>query len=148
MLINKPAADHIGVVVKDIKKTTEDLSSLLAPLGLTRWWIGEYSPSKDETALVPGGKAVRVNTAHAMLGGIEFHLMEPLDEHSMFAEFLRTKGEGVQHVAWAIPNWEETVERLQGQAGGKMVVSASVRGKRYAYFEVASGGMFLEFIEP
>jgi methylmalonyl-CoA/ethylmalonyl-CoA epimerase len=48
---------------------------------------------------------------------VQWELIEPLDEESVYARFLAEKGEGVQHVAVATPNFEEMVAEAERRNG-------------------------------
>jgi len=135
-----PSLSHIGVVVKDIDKTTEFLSSLW---GLGPWHILDYSSTKDELMV---GKPFRIKEAHAKLGVTEVELIQPLEGNSIWSQFIETNGEGLHHMSFIVPNWEECVSRIQ-ERGGRMVAGATFEGKRWAYFVTSPGGMIIELDE-
>ena len=58
-------------------------------------------------------------------------LIEPLDEESVYARFPAEKGEGVQHVAVATPNFDETVARAD--RGNRVILSGEFGGGRVTY---------------
>lgn len=69
--------------------------------------------------------------AFATVGQVQWELIEPLDEGSVYARFLAEKGEGVQHVAVATPNFDETV--AQADRGNSVILSGEFGGGRVAY---------------
>jgi len=102
---------HLGVVAKGADKTAEFLSSL----GVGPWHVFDYAASKDELA---AGKPFSLKIASARLWGRVFlEAIQPLDETSIWAKFLKTNGEGVHHIAFSVSNWDEMVSKLQGGAG-------------------------------
>ena len=128
---------HIGIVVKDIDKTVEFLSSI--------WDIGpaqfiDYSPQKDELIV---GEPFSMKVAFVDLGSVKLELLQPLDE-SLWSQFLESKGEGVQHIAFGVSNYDEVVPKLQEQ-GHPMVAGASYKGLRWCYFDTEPGGILVEF---
>jgi 4-hydroxyphenylpyruvate dioxygenase-like putative hemolysin len=54
--------------------------------------------------------------AVATVGQVQWELIQPLDDESLYARFLAEKGEGVHHVAVATPDFDETV--AQATPGG------------------------------
>jgi methylmalonyl-CoA/ethylmalonyl-CoA epimerase len=62
---------------------------------------------------------------------VQWELIEPLDEESVYARFLAEKGEGVQHVAVATPNFEEMVAEAERRNG--VILSGEFSGARVAY---------------
>ena len=132
--------DHIGVVVKDIDKTTKFLSSMW---GLGPWQIMDYSTRKDEMIV---GEPFKIKIAVAKLGSTVLELMQPLEGRSFWSQFLETKGEGIDHIAFTVSNWDEMVSKAQEQ-GGKMVVGASFQGKRWCCFDSGPGGIVVELMD-
>jgi len=128
---------HIGVVVKDVDKTIEFLSSI--------WDIGppqlmDYCPQKDELIV---GEPFKMKVGFVDLGSVKLEILQPLDE-SLWSRFLEAKGEGVQHIAFGVSNYDEVVSKLQEQ-GYPMVAAASYKGLRWCYFDTKPGGMMIEF---
>jgi methylmalonyl-CoA/ethylmalonyl-CoA epimerase len=131
--------DHIGVVVKDVEKTAEFLSSTL---GIGPWRISRNLSFKKMFV----GQPYSLHTAHANLGSVELELLQPLEEESLWGQFLKTRGEGLQHIAFKVSNWDEMVSKLKERA--TMVVGGvNPYGKRWAYFETKPGGILVEFDE-
>ena len=62
---------------------------------------------------------------------MQWELIEPLDEESVYARFLAEKGEGVHHVAVATPDVDETV--AQADRGNGVILSGEFGGARVAY---------------
>ena len=79
---NLDSFDHIGVVVKNRKAT---IKSWLAKLCVESW-------RKTEAGQVP------VALAHARMGETICELLYPLEDKFLWAEFLRTRSEELQHV--------------------------------------------------
>ena len=132
--------DHIAVVVKDVEKTTEFLSSTL---GIGPWDISKNLFFKEMFV----GQPFSVHAAHAKLGSVVLELLQPLGKGSLWGQFLESKGGGLHHIAFKVSNWDEMVAKLQEQ-GSKMVLSAiNPWGKRFCFFETKPGGILVEFDE-
>ena len=137
---SQPTLYHIGVVVKDIDKTAEFLSSIL---GIGPWDVEEYSPREDELMV---GEPFKQKAAMAKLGPVELELLEQLEGGDVWLEFLKTSGEGVHHICFTVPNWEEMVSKLKEQ-GSRMVAGGIFHGKRWCYFDTEPGGIIVELDE-
>ena len=136
-----PLPHHIGVVVKDIDETSKFLSSMW---GLGPWELSEYAPTRDEIAV---GEPFRLGTAFAKVGETSVELLQPVEGKSIWAEFLEAHGEGVHHICFGVPNWNEWVERTRKQ-GGKIVAGGTVWGRtHWCYFQTSPGGIIVEFLE-
>jgi methylmalonyl-CoA/ethylmalonyl-CoA epimerase len=63
---------------------------------------------------------------------VQWELIQPLDDESVYAHFLAEKGEGVHHIAVATPSFDETVA-AQAERGNDLVLSGEFSGIRVAY---------------
>ena len=132
---------QVGVVVKDLDKAVERLSSL---------GIGPFTP----TLLPPDaeqwfrGKPVdaKVKISGARLGEIVLELIQPVGRESPHQEFLDSKGEGIQHIAFAVDDLDREVARLAKQ-GVSVLFSANLRDVRVAYLDLGVGGLIIELIQ-
>ena len=139
--MNLPIPDHIGVVVKDADKTAKFLSSVW---GVGPWQLIDYTPRKEDMIV---GEPFTLKIRFAKLGPTTLELLQPVEGKSVWAEALETKGEGIQHIAFSISNWDEMVSKLQEQ-GAKMVASAfSPVGKRWCYMDTKPGGILFELMD-
>ncbi|MFC2024242.1 VOC family protein [Chloroflexota bacterium] len=132
--------DHLGVVVRDAKKTANLLSSI--------WGIGpspvlQISHNKDTLAVGEpwGAKLIFLN-----VGPISLEITEPLEGNSFHHRFLKRWGEGIDHMCFRVSNWDETVGKFK-ERGNKMIMSGIFEGKRWCYFETRSGGIIIEFTD-
>ena len=135
-----PAPGHLGVVVEDIDKTTEFLSRVL---GLGPWQVIDYAPTKDELTI---GEPFRLRLAVAEMAPLVLELIQPLEGKSIWSEFLKSKGEGLHHIAFTVPNWGEMVQKME-EAGSRVAAGGSSNGKRWCYFETRPGGIIIELGE-
>ena len=136
-----PTLYHISAIVEDIDKTAEFLSSMW---GIGPWQILESSFNKKQMVVSEPGS---VKLAGARLGPTILELLQPLEGRTIWADFLETHGEGLHHIAFSVPNWDEMASKLQ-QQGGRMIMSiVTDEGRRYSYFETKPGGIIVEFEE-
>ncbi|MBM2824754.1 MAG: methylmalonyl-CoA epimerase [Dehalococcoidales bacterium] len=127
--------DHIGVVVSSIKEAKKVYCDAL---GLP---IEEMAPV--------AGRAV--NIAFVMLGNTKIELVEPVDPQSRQAQFLATRGEGINHIALKVTNIEADLAALK--AKGMPLVDETPRtassGAKIAYLHPSGArGVSIELIQP
>lgn len=113
--------DHVGIAVKSIDQT------LLIYRG-----IGGFDVRRTEVA---GQKA---KIALLKSGETSVELLEPTGDDSSLAKFIREKGEGLHHIAFAVDDIELSMNELKG------------RGFRFIYDRPADGkfGSRVNFIHP
>lgn len=126
------ALSHVGIVVKDVDKTIKFLSSIW-DIGPTQTIV--YSPSKEELIV---GEPFTAKIGYINLGTVTLELVQPLKGESLWSDFLKAKGEGIQHIAFVVSNYDEVVSKLQEQ-GNKMVVGGVFKGKRWCFFDTKPG---------
>lgn len=82
------------------------------------------------------------------VGSVE--LLEPLGEDTPVGRFLRRRGPGLHHVAWAVPDLAGTLERME-QEGFRLIdrePRAGAGGHLVAFIHPEStGGTLVELVE-
>ena len=145
-----PAPSHIGVIVKDIYEAVDFFSS--------GWEVkfGDVEDvyTKEDDILL--GESYKIKLAAAKLGPIEIHLIEPLDDKSIYGKWLKVnKGGGLHHIAFSVSNWNEMVSHMQEHGAtmlgafiyrGIVEPGAKDKGVRCGYFDTP-GGTVIEFVE-
>ncbi len=102
-----PSISQIGVVVKDVRKAATYYSSLF---GIGPFTIYEFEP---QGLVVRGEKTYSKSImAKAMWGNIELEVIQPIEGKSLSLDFLRRRGEGVNHFGFHVPNFDELYERF------------------------------------
>jgi len=126
--------DHIGIVVANIQDA----------LGYWTKFLGEPNGPPEE---VPGG-GVRV----AFLGsaGTHIELVEPTRPDSPVSKFLATRGGGIHHVAFAVPDVNAALRDVEAR-GGRLIDRTGrpgARGRRVGFAHPSAfGGILVEFVE-
>jgi len=137
-----PQQLHIGVVVKDMDRTIQLLSSTF---GIGPWNTWERRYPEEQITVGKGPFSYRV--AFAALGPIELELIEVLEGSTIHADFLNTRGEGIHHIGFRVSDLQKPVTALQ-QQGIDVLQSAFREGGRYAYMDPTEfGGIMFEFVE-
>jgi catechol 2,3-dioxygenase-like lactoylglutathione lyase family enzyme len=122
---------HVAVVVADLEAAMRRYND---DYGIGPWSIYEFGPETVENMTrddQPAAFAMRV--ALAPLGNSFVELIEPLDDRSDYADFLKARGEGIHHVALKPADFEDGVAQLRGK-GHPMIQGGVYKGGRFAYF--------------
>ncbi|MCK5677447.1 MAG: methylmalonyl-CoA epimerase [Flavobacteriaceae bacterium] len=91
--------EHIGIAVKDIKKSNEIFASLF-----------HKKNYKMEEVLSEG-----VKTSFFQIGENKIELLEATNPNSPIAKFIEKKGEGIHHIAFAVDDIATEVKRLKNE---------------------------------
>jgi methylmalonyl-CoA/ethylmalonyl-CoA epimerase len=84
----------------------------------------------------------------SMIGETEWELIEPLDDKSIYAEHLRSHGEGLHHILFDVSDFEESAAQFL-RTGCPQIASGTWHGFRYAYFDArGSLGCLTEIYAP
>lgn len=121
---------QVSAVVRDLEAT---MRTFVEEYGIGPWEIYEFGP--DNVAPLPdGGPAVDAawRIAVTMVGGVQWELVQPLDDRSIYARFLAEKGEGLHHVAVGGTGYRKVLDGMR--ANGRQVVLGGVyKGATFAY---------------
>lgn len=104
---------QIGIVVKDIKKTVATYSDVF---NMGFWSFSYFNPetvSDMQINEVPQNHDFIVATG--MVGNVEIEFMQAYDDKSIYAEYLKLKGEGIQHICMLIEDFNETLKYMKGR---------------------------------
>jgi hypothetical protein len=120
---------QISIVVRDLEGT---MRTYVDEYGIGPWEI--YAFDGAEVEPLPGGPAVEGawRIAVTMVGSVQWELVEPLDDRSIYAEFLASKGEGLHHVAVAGTPYPDLLEELRAK-GRAVPLGGVYRGVTFAY---------------
>jgi methylmalonyl-CoA/ethylmalonyl-CoA epimerase len=91
--------EHIGIAVKDINESNK----LFAKLLNTEHYKMEEVESEG------------VITSFFKIGDVKIELLQATNTQSAIHKFVENKGEGVHHIAFAVENVNEELERLKNE---------------------------------
>jgi methylmalonyl-CoA/ethylmalonyl-CoA epimerase len=114
--------DHVGIAVQDLEKQTAFYRDVL---GL------EFEGFED---LPDRGLKVAV----FKVGGVRIELLQPTTPDSTMAKFIEKSGEGIHHLAFAVDDAAQELERLTG--AGVQAIDAQPRP--------GAGGAKVAFLQP
>lgn len=126
--------DHVGIVVGNLSDAIARWQPLLGP---------PESPPEE----VPGGD---VRVAFFATGPTHLEFVEPSGLRSPVSKFLATRGGGLHHLAFAVPDVDAALAEVASR-GGRLIDShgrPGARGRRIGFAHPAAfGGVLVEFVE-
>ena len=145
--IGLPPPSQIGVVVRDIERAVDYYGSVF---GLGPFTVYEFVPDNHWYMEEPSHLKLRMGKA--MWGRLELELLQPLEGKSLHEEFLRTHGEGLQHLGINVRDYDEVFDRMKKE-GFQPLMRADTYVETYqghlkaCYFDTRKvGGVILEII--
>jgi methylmalonyl-CoA/ethylmalonyl-CoA epimerase len=132
----------IGIVTRDIGS----VSKLFSSLGTMSFEPGPI-PHWTETPVFRGKPCTpKEDTINVTLGDIEIELVQPIEGESPGMEFLKKRGEGINHISFAVNHLEDELFSLTRQ-GFNVLFSGRWEDGSAAYFDTGVVGVTLGLIE-
>jgi methylmalonyl-CoA/ethylmalonyl-CoA epimerase len=126
--------EHIGIAVADLEKAEQLFEKLLG-----------VKPYKRETVA-----SEKVVTSFFKTGETKIELLAATSDDSVIRKFIKKKGEGFHHIAFATDNIEAEMKRLQLE-GFRLINETPKRGadnKLVAFVHPkSSGGLLVELCQ-
>ncbi|NNF69701.1 MAG: methylmalonyl-CoA epimerase [Acidimicrobiia bacterium] len=126
--------DHVAIAVVDLDEAIPRFAELYGAVAGERERVESQGV---EEVMIP-------------VGGSHIQLIAPLGDDTAVGRFLAKRGEGLHHVALAVPDIEAALEDVR-QAGGRLVDEEprpGGRGARIAFVHPKSwGGTLVELVE-
>jgi methylmalonyl-CoA/ethylmalonyl-CoA epimerase len=147
-ILNKGVA-QIGMVVEDLDKTVEMYWKIF---GIGPWHFYTYCKPLLKTMTYRGKPAdYKMRLALANFGPTRIELIQAVEGETVYADFIKARGYGVQHLGLLVDNMEEALAQAKA-AGIEMIMDGSGFGLdgdgHYAYLDTEKQiGIMLEFIQ-
>jgi hypothetical protein len=123
---------QIAVVVRDLDAA---MRTYVHDYGIGPWEIYGFDPGNVADLREDGERVERAwRLAIAYVGGVQWELIEPLDEESVYARFLAETGGGLHHVGVAVPDFDGTLADTAGRGNG-VLLGGEYKGIRFAYLD-------------
>ena len=123
---------QIGLIVKDAAGTARHYAEVFGlPLPEV---VMIADDAIADTHFRGKASTAKGRAAFFKLGPVEMELIEPIGGPSTWEEFLRTKGEGIHHIAVRTGDLGKATQFLQAK-GMPMIQSGAWLGGRYAYVD-------------
>lgn len=114
--------DHVGIAVHDLDDAVDSYRRLFRVEPLSREVVEDQGV---EEAMIP-------------LGGSFVQLLAPLSPDSPVGRFLEQRGEGIHHIAYAVPDLPAALAHLESE-GARLIDREPRRG---------GGGHHIAFVHP
>ena len=135
---------QIGIIVKDVEKTASAYAELF---GIPRPAVVPIADDSFAHTIYHGqASEAKGKAAFFDLGPVQMELIEPLGAPSTWEEFLRTKGEGLHHIAFKTQDMGAAREFLASK-GLETIQQGGWDGGQYAYVDCSKQlGTILELL--
>ena len=126
--------DHVAIAVRDLEATLADLKNQYGAEPVSREVVESQGV---EEAMIP-------------VGGSNLQVLQPLTPDSPVGRFLSKRGEGLHHVAFAVPDIDAALQHLAST--GTRLIDREPRigggGHRIAFVHPSAfGGTLVELVE-
>jgi len=146
--LNKGVA-QIGMVVKDLDKAVE---AYYKTFNIGPWHFYTYGkPLVKQMSYHGQPSEYKMRLALSNFGPTRIELIEVVEGNTVYADFIRSRGYGVQHLGLLVENMEESLAQAKA-AGIEMIMDGSGFGLdgdgHYAYLDTEEDyGIMIELIE-
>lgn len=136
---------QVAMVVPDLDAA---MKAYVECYGIGPWRVFDFNPGNMADMTVhgePAEYAMRIGVA--TVGSVSWELIQPLDDRSIYAEFLRIRGPGLHHVQVVTGNYADALSAFL--ANGHQVLQGGVyKGVRFAYLGTETDlGAIIEIID-
>jgi hypothetical protein len=121
---------QISLVVRDLEAA---MRTYVDDYGIGPWDVYEFNPRTVGNMRERGRPvehAWRLAIAH--VGQVQWELVQPLDDDSIYARFLAGRGPGVHHVGVGVECYDDTLSELASR-GHEVVLGGEYNGLSFAY---------------
>lgn len=128
---------QVAMVVKDIQASVKRYWD---DLGVGPWRIYTCDASNTSNLTVYGRPVeYAFKAALANIGEMEWELIEPLDDRSVYAEYLAKHGEGLHHIAFDVDDFDLVSQRLESKGYANIQSGRLWDIQTYSYFSLDKG---------
>lgn len=137
---------QVAVVVKNLD---EAVRTYYDEYGIGPWAIYEFNPETVKDMIIRDKREdYAMRLALCNIGKVQWELIEPKDDKSIYAEFLREHGEGLHHVAFAVEDYDKAMEFFRSK-GHKILQGGTWHGFIYTYLTTEKDLKFIaEIYKP
>ncbi len=135
MSVELKRAVQIGIVVPDLERTVELLTSLF---GLGPFHFIEWPNRPDSKYWYRGAEEhIKIRQAFVQVGALELEFIQPIEgERNAYRQFLEEKGGGIHHVLFEVDDMEIVVDELAKSGIQVLQAGTGIRpGTRWSLLE-------------
>ena len=131
----KPMFNKVLQVAMVVKNCDEAVKLWADKYGVGPWKIYEFNPDTVSDMIIRGEKVdYAMRLALCDIGGVQWELIEPKDDKSIYAEFLKDKGEGLHHCAFGTESYQDAVKFYEDK-GLPVLQGGEWEGLTYTYLD-------------
>ena len=121
---------QVSVVVLDLD---EAMRTYVEDYGIGPWDVYEFNAG-NVAGMHEGGVAVEHSwrLALALVGDVQWELVQPLEGDSVYARFLAERGPGVHHVGVGVRDYDATIAELSDR-GHEVLLGGTYNGVTFSY---------------
>jgi hypothetical protein len=125
----------IGFVIKDID---EIMRTYTDAYNIGPWQVFEISKNSVIDMKVNNErKDYAAKTARSSIGEIIWELIQPLDDNSIYAKFLREHGEGIHHLGYEVRNIKRALKYFK-KRNVNVLQSGNWAGNKFMFFDTGN----------
>lgn len=133
---------QIGLVVENLEKS---LKVYADEYGIGPWNIYEFNPDTVKEMKIRDQRVdYAMKLALCNIGGVQWELIEPKDDKSVYAEYLKQHGPGLHHVAFGVEDYQQAVEAMKAKGHG-ILQEGVWYGFTYTYINSSELNVVSEF---
>jgi len=132
----KPVFEKILQIGKVVNNLDQSMKKYWEEYGIGPWDIYTFDSSTVSDMIIRDKKvdyAMRVATA--FIGDVQWELIEPLDDKSIYAEFLNEQDEGIHHTAFHVDKYDDVLAHFKKKGIG-ILQSGTWNGLTYTYLDL------------
>jgi len=134
-MAQKPTFTNILQVCMVVKDCYASVKTYADKHGIGPWAIYDFTPDTVQDMSIRGKpQEYAMRLALATVGNVELELIEPLDDKSDYAKFLKEHGEGMHHLGVEVEDPEKAVELFQAKGVG-VLQGGRWYDSTYTYFD-------------
>jgi len=145
-IVKLTSPDQVGIVVEDAYAAAESFARILGadPVEVLDW----PAPGFDaESYYYDKPTKWKMRVGFFRIGNLEWELIQPLEGQNIFADFLRDHGQGLHHIRFTEPQFDQHAQALQ--AAGIPMISHGLgihKVSHWAFFDTRAllAGYLLE----
>ncbi len=136
---------HFGVVVKDMDKAVEYFQSL----GIGPFKSLSIPGEVTETTVYGKTMNFKLKAVVAKMGSIEMELIQPVEDAPIQEEFLKNRGEGINHLCFKVADYDREAAKLIEKGFNVIQGRKRTSGIKTGYFDTHRvGGVITELWQP
>lgn len=131
----KPIFTDVLQVAVVVKNLDESMKNYWEIYGVGPWTVYDFNPSTVSNMIIDDKREdYAMRLALCNIGKVQWELIEPQDDKSIYADFLKKHGDGLHHVAFGVENYDQAMAHFR-ERGMRVCQGGTWHGLTYTYFD-------------